>query len=193
MLAAAKGEIREIKIGALEKLLKNNRDMALIDVRTRREITTVGGTIGVHQNQNIPRGWLEFRIQNAVIAKDTPIVVYCGTNQRSPLAARTLMKMGYTNVSNYAGGFFEWRKAGLPVEVADKAPDTALFSKPVKVAPNVWSASGRRRQAPMKTAAIIIICHLSSRATGSWSLMRGTIINSPAPCTTRSKKSPNRR
>ena len=56
MLAAAKGEIREIKIGALQKLLKNNRDLALIDVRTRREIATVGGTIGVHQNQNIPRG-----------------------------------------------------------------------------------------------------------------------------------------
>jgi len=142
MLAAVKGEIREIKIGALEALLKKNRDVALIDVRTQREIATVGGTIGVHQNQNIPRGWLEFRIQNAVIAKDTPIVVYCGTNQRSPLAARTLMKMGYTNVSNYAGGFFEWRKAGLPVEVPDKALDTALFSKPVKVAPNVWSAIG---------------------------------------------------
>ncbi len=142
MLAAAKGEIQEVTIGALEKMLKANRDMALIDVRTRREISVVGGTIGVHQNQNIPRGWLEFRIGDAVRNKDTPIVVYCGTNQRSPLAARTLMKMGYTNVSNYAGGFFEWRKAGLPVEVGDKAPETALFSKPVKVADNVWSAIG---------------------------------------------------
>ncbi|MCP4933579.1 MAG: MBL fold metallo-hydrolase [bacterium] len=142
ILAAAKGEISEIKIGNLEEMLKNSRDMALIDVRTRREIATVGGTIGVHQNQNIPRGWLEFRIANGAITKDTPIVVYCGTNQRSPLAARMLMKMGYTNVSNYAGGFFEWRKAGLPVEVSDRAPDTALFSKPVKVAPNVWSAIG---------------------------------------------------
>ena len=142
ILAAALREIREIKMGTLEQLLKNNRDMALIDVRTRREIATVGGTIGVHQNQNIPRGWLEFRIGDAVKSKDTPIVVYCGTNQRSPLAVRTLMKMGYTNVSNYGGGFFEWRKAGLPVEVSDKAPDTALFSKPVKVAKNVWSAIG---------------------------------------------------
>ena len=142
ILTAAKNNIRDIKIDALEKLLKEKPNLALIDVRTRREIALVGGTIGVHQNRNIPRGWLEFRIGDAVANKDTPIVVYCGTNQRSPLAALTLKKMGYTNVQNYAGGFFEWRKAGLPVEQSDKAPGSALFSLPVKVAENVWSAIG---------------------------------------------------
>ncbi len=142
IVAAIKSKIPEIKIYTLEKMLKGGGDVALIDVRTRREISLVGGTIGAYQNQNIPRGWLEFRINDAVKSKDTPIIVYCGTNQRSPLAARTLMEMGYTNVSNYAGGFFEWRKAGLPVESYDKAPDTALFAKPVKVGENVWSAIG---------------------------------------------------
>ncbi len=142
LLISAKNNSHDISMADLQKLLKNNPDTALVDVRTRREVTLIGGTIGVFQNQIIPRGWLEFRIGDAVKSKDTPIIVYCGTNQRSPLAAQTLMKMGYTNVWNYAGGFFEWRKAGLPVEQGDKAPDTALYSKPVKVAKNVWSAIG---------------------------------------------------
>ncbi len=142
LLTSARNTVRDISMNELQKLLKQNPDTALIDVRTRREIMLVGGTIGVFQNQIIPRGWLEFRIEDAVRSKDTPIIVYCGTNQRSPLAAQTLMKMGYTHVRNYAGGFFEWRKAGLPVEQGDKAIDTALYSKPVKVAPNVWSAIG---------------------------------------------------
>ena len=142
LLAEADRKIRNISISELQKMLAKKSDMALIDVRTRHEINRVGGTIGVWQNRIIPRGWLEFRIGDVARSRDMPIVVYCGTNQRSRLAALTLQQMGYTNVHNYAGGFFEWRKAGLPVEQFDKAADTALYAKPVKVAENVWSAIG---------------------------------------------------
>ena len=38
------------------------------------------------------RGWLEFRVQDLVPRVDTPLVVYCGINQRSPLAAATLTR-----------------------------------------------------------------------------------------------------
>ena len=74
--------------------------------------------------------------------KDTPIVVYCGINLRSPLAAETLTNMGYTDVRNYSDGFFKWRDAGLPVEAPDLALDTMLFRRPQKVAEGVWSAIG---------------------------------------------------
>ncbi len=68
--------------------------------------------------------------------------MYCGINQRSPLAAATLQEMGYTNVRNYADGFFVWRDQGLPVEAPDLALDSMLFSRPVKVANGIWSAIG---------------------------------------------------
>jgi len=76
------------------------------------------GTTKPHpsKNVNIPRGWLEFRVTNHARSKDTPIVVYCGGNIRSPLAAHTLQQMGYTHVKNYADGFISWRRRGLPVE-----------------------------------------------------------------------------
>ena len=100
----------------LKKMLDENLDMVLVDVRLPSEVTSMGGAIKAQQNRNIPRGWLEYRITSAALSKDTPIVVYCGAGIRTPLAADTLQKMGYTNVKNYSAGFIGWRKAGLPVQ-----------------------------------------------------------------------------
>lgn len=142
LLAQVNKRISNIATLELEKQLSSHPETVMIDVRTPREILLLGGMIDAPRTYNLNRGWLEFRIQTLVPKKDTPIVVYCGINQRSPLAADTLMKMGYTNVKNYADGFFVWRDRGLPVEAPDLALDSMLYSKPIKVAQGVWSAIG---------------------------------------------------
>jgi len=40
------------------------------------------------------------------------IVVYCRSGSMSAIAARELVKLGFTNVSNLAGGMVEWEKQG---------------------------------------------------------------------------------
>ena len=100
----------------LKKALDEDLEMVLIDVRLPTEIKNMGGAIKAPQNRNIPRGWLEYRITNIALSKDTPIVVYCGAGVRTPLAADTLQKMGYTNVKNYSVGYIAWKKAGLPTQ-----------------------------------------------------------------------------
>ena len=45
-----------------------------------------------------------------------PIVCYCGGGKRLALAAESLGRMGYDNVSSLAGGFKSWKDAGLAVE-----------------------------------------------------------------------------
>jgi glyoxylase-like metal-dependent hydrolase (beta-lactamase superfamily II)/rhodanese-related sulfurtransferase len=134
--------INNIVTFELQEQLASQPETVMIDVRTPREILLLGGMIDAPRSYNLNRGWLEFRISNLVPDKDTPIVVYCGINHRSPLAADTLMKMGYTNVKNYADGFFVWRDSGLPVEAPDLALGSMLFSKPQQVAEGVWSAIG---------------------------------------------------
>ena len=134
--------ISNIQTEELQALLKKNPDTVLIDVRAAEEITLRGGSIDAPRHFNIQRGWLEFQIDSYVSNKETPIVVYCGVNQRSPLAADTLMKLGYKNVRNYADGFFTWQRAGLPVDSSDKALDSFLYSKPQEIVPGVWSAVG---------------------------------------------------
>ena len=105
----------DISTNELQKMLNDELEMVLIDIRTTDEVKNMGGTIDAPQNSVIPRGWLEFRASKVAQTKDTPIVVYCGAGIRSPLAAKTLQDMGYTNVKNYSAGFIGWRKAGLPV------------------------------------------------------------------------------
>lgn len=108
-------QVREISTPELQREIERNPDLVLIDIRMPGEVAGMGGAIKAAQNVNIPRGWLEFRVTQYAHHKDTPIVVYCGGNIRSPLAAHTLSRMGYTNVRNYADGFIGWRSLGLPV------------------------------------------------------------------------------
>ncbi len=141
-LEIVKQRITNIDTEELSRLIEQDPSLVIIDVRQEHEVNGLGGMINGRREIILPRGWLEFRMPNEVADKDTPIVVYCGINQRSPLAADTLGQMGYTNVKNYADGFFAWRDQGKPVKFTDYALDSMLFRKPEKVIDGVWSAIG---------------------------------------------------
>jgi len=142
-LESINDSIKNISTEELQGYLQNEPDVQLIDVRLMEEVAFQGGTIkGGARTHVIPRGWLEFRIGDSIPDTDTPIVVYCSTNRRSPLAAYTLAKMGYTNVQNYADGFLAWQESGLSVSSTDEAVGSQLYRRPVKVAEGVYSAIG---------------------------------------------------
>ena len=48
--------------------------------------------------------------------KSSKIVLYCRSGRMSSIAAEELVKAGYTDVYNLAGGFNAWEAAGLPIE-----------------------------------------------------------------------------
>ena len=134
--------VPQIDTAGLAAQLKAQPETVVIDVRQPVELATLGGRIDSPRFANLLRGWLEFQIEQTVPDKATPIVVYCGVSQRSPLAAETLIKLGYTNVKNYRDGFFNWKRAGLPVVATDAAPRSFLYALPQEVIPGVWSAIG---------------------------------------------------
>ena len=140
-LEQANKVINNIDTDQFLEMLDTVQDLVIIDVREAAEIPGLGGTIDAPRVHNVSRGWLEYRVPERVPKLDTPIVVFCGLNLRSPLAAKQLMEMGYTNVSNYADGFNVWLEAGLPV-TADDALTSMLYQKPIQVTDNVWSAIG---------------------------------------------------
>ena len=96
----------------------------VIDVRMPAELNLLGGHIEATHFFNLTRRWLEFQIESLVPDRTTPIVVYCGVNQRSPLAADTLMRIGYREVYNLADGYSKWRQSGHPVRYFDRAPNS---------------------------------------------------------------------
>lgn len=142
LLDAVNQRIVNVDSEQLYALLTQRPETVVIDVRTPAELNLLGGHIEATHFHNIPRGWLEFQIESLVPDKTTPIVVYCGVNQRSPLAADTLMRMGYREVYNLADGFFQWRASGHPVRYPDRAPNSLLYALPQEVIPGVWSAIG---------------------------------------------------
>jgi molybdopterin/thiamine biosynthesis adenylyltransferase/rhodanese-related sulfurtransferase len=93
----------------------------LIDVREDAERTNGSP---VHA-AGLSRGYLELRIEQVEADLHRPILLLCGSGQRSLLAAETLQRMGYREVRSVAGGFDRWKSEGLPTTRPDLDPDAA--------------------------------------------------------------------
>ncbi len=83
----------------------------LLDVReeVERAAGSPAGALG------LSRSFLELRIEQLEADRQRPIMALCGSGQRSLLAAETLLRMGYREVSSVAGGFARWKAEGLPL------------------------------------------------------------------------------
>ena len=66
--------------------------------------------------RHIGRGVLERDIESVIPDRQAEIILYCGGGFRSALAADSLRRMGYTNVTSMDGGIRAWREAGYPIE-----------------------------------------------------------------------------
>lgn len=87
---------------ALE-LLKGEKNAVLIDVRTEEEFKT----IRIPGSILIPNTEIKEKIANVVPDKDTPVILYCRSGNRSAQAAKVLTGMGYTKVFDL-GGIINW-------------------------------------------------------------------------------------
>ncbi len=107
LVEEAKKDIKEIDVQQLRRILPQG-GFTLIDVREPQEVMRgkINGAVP------IPRGVLESQIDPATLNFDESIVLYCGSGNRSALAAQSLKKMGFTNVSSLIGGWKAWMEAG---------------------------------------------------------------------------------
>jgi phage shock protein E len=106
----AKTRVREISPATAAE--QQSKGAVLIDVRESEDFAAAHAKGAIH----LSKGVIELKIEHTVPDVETPIICYCGGGSRSALAADNLQKMGYTNVASMAGGFREWKNAGLPTE-----------------------------------------------------------------------------
>ena len=106
----ARDQIQELGPGEADALERTGAVM--LDVRDRDEYLEGSIPRSVH----ISRGLLEFKAGRhpALADRERPIVAFCGTGGRSALAAVTLKRMGFANVSSLGGGLDAWLKLELP-------------------------------------------------------------------------------
>lgn len=85
----------------------------LLDVRESEEVAKGSPQDAIR----LGRGFLELRIEDSVPDLERTLLVLCGGGVRSLFAAQSLLDLGYRHVSSVAGGFGDWKREGLPVEV----------------------------------------------------------------------------
>ncbi|HFC30977.1 MAG TPA: rhodanese-like domain-containing protein [Oceanospirillales bacterium] len=107
-------EVDEISVNNLALLTQNNR-VNLLDIRESEEVEqgVIPGSIW------IPRGLLEFQILSLVDQLNwdvnDEIYICCRSGNRSALAAKSLLEMGFNKPVSVAGGFTAWRDSGYSV------------------------------------------------------------------------------
>ena len=93
----------------------------LLDVREAGEIAENGYIAG---SVHIPVREVMKNLDK-LPALDQPIVVYCASGHRGGMVMAALQVLGYSNVKNLGGGLGAWKKAELPVEMAEPVAGTA--------------------------------------------------------------------
>jgi rhodanese-related sulfurtransferase len=110
LTTVATAAMQNISATDLQKLVKQNPDTYLLDVRTLGEYTQKH-IKGAHL---IPIDQVENRIKE--IPQNRPIIVYCETGVRSALVGRYLDRLGYQSVTNLSQGIMGWQVRGYPIE-----------------------------------------------------------------------------
>ena len=100
---------------ALQK--HNSKSAVFIDVRDSGDIAKTGT---ITDALKIQSGLIEFvadeatKLYNDALKKDSEIILVCGAGGQAALTGKTLIDMGYTNVSN-VGAIGDWEKNGGPM------------------------------------------------------------------------------
>ncbi len=114
LLAAAKKSAKKITPQELKKKIDKEEDVYMLDIREPYMIPE--GSIEGMENVAIPRGLLEFEVEDKIENKNAFIVVYCRSGKGAALSAQTMAeKLKYTNTYYLVGGLDGWLEAGYSV------------------------------------------------------------------------------
>ena len=106
--ACTKNEEEKVKVNVInateaKELIDENENEVIIDVRTREEFNEKH----IKDAVSIPVSTIEENIENVASSKDTLILLYCKSGKRAEEAAKTLIRLGYTNVHSF-GSIDNW-------------------------------------------------------------------------------------
>lgn len=102
--ASKTNEIRHVSMDDIVKIMNENKDYVIVDVRTPDEYKE-----GHIPNAiNIPNETINETVYNKLKDKNQLILIYCRSGSRSRQAAYKMQKLGYTNLVDF-GGIINWK------------------------------------------------------------------------------------
>ena len=97
-------DYRQIDMEEAEKIMKEEKDYIILDVRTPEEYEEVH----IPHAINIPNETISTKEISELPYKEQLILVYCRSGNRSKQAAGKLSKLGYSNIVEF-GGIIDWK------------------------------------------------------------------------------------
>jgi rhodanese-related sulfurtransferase len=107
------GSYLDVSAVGLVAMLRN-KDFLLINVH----IPYAGELEGT--DLFIPYDQIEANLDRLPTDRGAKLVLYCRTGGMAAIAARTLVKLGYSNVWNLDGGMVAWEEAGYQLVVKSR-------------------------------------------------------------------------
>lgn len=104
LVQSAMGEVSSITCDEYRALKTAGEDHVFLDVREPGE-WEAGHVEGA---MHIPRGMLEFQVEEKIPDKNKKIILCCARGGRAALAGQSLKKMGYANLQVLKGGYNEY-------------------------------------------------------------------------------------
>ena len=89
---------------AVKTRLDNGEKLIIVDVRTKEEYDSGH----IPKSLLIPYDEIEAKAASLLPDKNAAIIVYCRSGRRSEIAAKSLVKLGYTNVADM-GAISDWK------------------------------------------------------------------------------------
>jgi rhodanese-related sulfurtransferase len=107
-LFKSKSSVENISATALKQLLKQDKSLKLVDVRTPNEFKQ--GHIKNAVNIDVFKSDFVNQCESKFKTSDR-LIIYCRSGQRSMNAAKKLEKAGFTSLYNLNGGVMAWSRA----------------------------------------------------------------------------------
>lgn len=105
------GTYTSVNADELNAMLKN-KDFVFINVHIPFAGNIDGTDLSIAYDQITDPG----NLAQLPVDKNAKIVLYCRSGRMSAIAAEALIKQGYTNILDLAGGMVAWEEAGYELE-----------------------------------------------------------------------------
>jgi len=102
---------QDISQKQLQQLMKTDKNIVLLDVRTVEEFEQGH----IPNAVNIPHKELEARLEELSGATNSQIVIYCRSGRRAEVAKQVLVTAGYSHLDHLSGDFNAWTSSELTI------------------------------------------------------------------------------
>ncbi|MEA2098597.1 MAG: rhodanese-like domain-containing protein [Campylobacterota bacterium] len=115
IMEEAQKQVPSITPQKFKKLIDDD-EVEFIQLDVRENDQHGHGEIWTMEKVRLTRGYIEYKVEEAIPNKKSKIIVVCCSGKRAVLAAQTMKRLGFKDISYLEGGVNGWLSKGYPLD-----------------------------------------------------------------------------